>query len=118
MDKEFDDAVTAICNRYGRHGVKRDTIAALMKSGMESSGLSLRTVYNGMRMSLAGVFGEHETFTVGDMMEITGESREEVIKSIEDMREKAAANGEDPDDYATPVDVPTHSAHYFKNGLH
>jgi len=117
VDKEFESAVTAICNRYGKYGVQRDLIASLMKSGMEENGLTLRSVYNGMRMSLASAFGIHETFTVEDVMDITGESREEVVKRIEEMREEAAARGENPDDYAKPVKAPPRSVHIFKNGL-
>ena len=62
-------------------------------------------------------FGVHETFTVEDMMDITGESREEVLKHIEEMREEVAARGENPDDYAKPVKTPPRSVYIFKNGL-
>ncbi len=117
MNKEFEDAVTAIWNRYGKYGVQRDLIASLMKSGMEENGLTLRSVYNGMRMSLASAFNIPETFTVEDVMDITGESREDVVKRIEKMRKEATAKGENPDDYAVPVKIPPRSVHIFKNGL-
>ena len=84
MNKEFDLAVTAIWNKYGKYGMQKQEIAGLMKSGMENNSLSLRAVYNGMRMSLAMEFNEQENFTVEDIMDITGESREEVVKRIEE----------------------------------
>ena len=37
-------------------------------------GFSVNAAYNGIRMVLADITGEHEYFTVEDMMEITGES--------------------------------------------
>lgn len=117
MNEEFENAVTAIWKRYRTYGIQRDFIKDLMKTGMEEDGLTLRSVYNGMRMSLGTTFGVHETFTVEDVMDITGESREEVLQRIEEMREEVAARGENPDDYAKPVEVPPRSVHIFKNGL-
>ena len=40
------------------------------------------------------------SFSIEDRMEITGESREELIKRIEEMRADAQAAGKNPDDYA------------------
>lgn len=48
------------------------------------------------------------------MMEITGESREEVLKQVEDMRAAALAAGENPDDYAVPVE---RKILYFPDGF-
>lgn len=116
-NEKFENAVTAIWKRYREYGIQRDLIKDLMKSGMEANGLTLRSVYNGMRMSLGTTFGVDENFTVEDVMDITGESRGEVLKRIEEMREEVAAMGENPDDYAKPVEAPLRSVHIFKNGL-
>lgn len=70
--------------------------------------------YNGMRMALAHITGEHEYFSIEDMMEITGESREEVLKQVEDMRAAALAAGENPDDYVVPVE---RKILYFPDGF-
>ena len=117
MNKEFDLAVTAIWNKYGKYGMQKQEIAVLMKSGMENNSLSLRAVYNGMRMSLAMEFNEQENFTVEDIMDITGESREEVVKRIEEMREEITATGGNPDDYARKVEAPKGSAFFFPEGV-
>lgn len=66
------------------------------------------------RLALAHITGEHEYFSIEDMMEITGESREEVLKQVEDMRAAALAAGENPDDYAVPVE---RKILYFPDGF-
>lgn len=117
MNKEFCEVVAAIWNRYRKYGIEKDMIASLMKNGMEEHGYSMRAAYNGIRMSLAGIFNEQEFFNVEDVMEITGESREEVVKRIEDMRVELEANGEDPDKYAKKVEHPAYSMYVYKDGL-
>ena len=66
------------------------------------------------KQALAHITGEHEYFSIEDMMEITGESREEVLKQVEDMRAAALAAGENPDDYAVPVE---RKILYFPDGF-
>lgn len=117
MRKEFDEAVTAILNRYARYGVDRKTVEELLKSGMDKNGFSLRASYNGIRMCLAGMYNEHENFTVEDIMDITGESREEVVCRIEEMLENVKQMGGNPDDYAKRIKAPSKSVFYFNNGL-
>lgn len=117
MNKEFDLAVTAIWNRYGKYGMQKQEIANMLESGIKEYGLSLRSVYNGMRMSLAMEFNEQENFTVEDIMDITGESREEVEKRVEEMRAEIAAAGGNPDDYARKVEAPKRSAFFFPKGV-
>ena len=79
-----------------------------------NQGFSVNVAYNGIRMTLAHVTGEHEYFSIEDMMEITGESREEVVKQVEDMRAAAVAAGENPDNYAVPVE---RKILYFSDGF-
>ena len=99
---------------YEKYGFTRSELEAQMKDGVMKQGFSVNVAYNGMRMALAHITGEHEYFSIEDMMEITGESREEVLKQIEDMRAAALAAGENPDDYAVPVE---RKILYFPNGF-
>lgn len=79
-----------------------------------NQGFSVNVAYNGIRMALAHTTGEQEYFSIEDMMEITGESREEVVKQVEDMRAAALAAGKNPDDYAVPVE---RKILYFPDGF-
>ena len=85
-----------------------------MKDGIMNQGFSVNVAYNGIRMALAHATGEQEYFSIEDMMEITGESREEVVKQVEDMRATALAAGKSPDDYAVPVE---RKILYFPDGF-
>ena len=100
----FKTAVDNLVGTYEKYGFAREEIEKLLKDGIMNQGFSVSVAYNGVRMVLAHVTGEHEFFSIEDMMEITGESREEVVKQVEDMRAAALAAGETPDDYAVPVE--------------
>ena len=56
------------------------------------------------RMSLAQFTGEHELFSIEDVAEITGESREEILERIEECREELTAAGENPDELFIPTE--------------
>lgn len=99
----FKTAVDNLVGTYEKYGFAREEIEKLLKDGIMNQGFSVSVAYNGVRMVLAHVTGEHEYFSIEDMMEITGESREEVVKQVEDMRSAAVAAGENPDNYAVPV---------------
>lgn len=96
----FKTAVDNLVRTYEKYGFTRSEIEEQMKDGIMNHGFSVNTCYNGTRLALAHITGEHECFSIEDMMEITGESREEVLKQVEDMRAAALAAGENPDDYA------------------
>ena len=100
----FKTAVDNLVGTYEKYGFAREEIEKLLKDGIMNQGFSVSVAYNGVRMVLAHVTGEHEYFSIEDMMGITGESREEVVKIDEDMRAAALAAGENPDDYAVPVE--------------
>ena len=69
-------------------------------------------------MSLAHETGEHELFSIEDVMEITGESREELLDRIEEYREELMAAGENPDDYFIPNEPkPEKVTWFFPHGL-
>ena len=78
----------------------------------------MKVAYNGIRMSLAQFTGEHELFSIEDVMEITGESREEILERIEECREELVSAGENPDDYF-PISEPEPQkvTWFFPHGL-
>lgn len=110
----FKTAVDNLVGTYEKYGFAREEIEKLLKDGIMNQGFSVSVAYNGVRMVLAHVTGEHEYFSIEDMMEIIGESREEVVKQVEDMRAAALAAGENPDDYAVPVE---RKILYFPDGF-
>lgn len=110
----FKTAVDNLVGTYEKYGFAREEIEKLLKDGIMNQGFSVSVAYNGVRMVLAHVTGEHEYFSIEDMMEITGESREEVVKQVEDMRSAAVAAGENPDNYAVPVE---RKILYFQDGF-
>ena len=110
----FKTAVDNLVRTYEKYGFTRSEIGEQMKDGIMNQGFSVNVAYNGIRMALAHATGEQEYFSIEDMMEITGESREEVLKQVEDMRAAALAAGENPDDYAVPVE---RKILYFPDGF-
>ncbi len=110
----FKTAVDNLAGTYEKYGFTREEIEELLKDGIMNQGFSVNVAYNGIRMALAHATGEHEYFSIEDMMEITGESREEVVKQVEDMRAAALAAGKNPDDYAVPVE---RKILYFPDGF-
>lgn len=110
----FKTAVDNLVRTYEKYGFTRSELEAQMKDGVMEQGFSVNVAYNGIRMALAHITGEHEYFSIEDMMEITGESREEVLKQVEDMRAAALAAGENPDDYAVPIE---RKILYFPDGF-
>ena len=110
----FKTAVDNLVRTYEKYGFSRSEIESQMKDGIMNQGFSVNVAYNGMRMALAHVTGEHEYFSIEDMMEITGESRETLMKQVEDMRSAAVAAGENPDDYTVPVE---RKILYFPDGF-
>lgn len=110
----FKTAVDNLVGTYEKYGFTREEIEKLLKDGIMNQGFSVNVAYNGIRMALTHATGEHEYFSIEDMMEITGESREEVVKQVEDMRAAAVAAGKNPDDYAVPVE---RKILYFPDGF-
>lgn len=113
----FKTAVDNLVRTYEKYGFSRSEIEEHMKDGIMNQGFSVSVAYNGIRLTLAHVTGEHEYFSIEDMMEITGESREEVLKQVEDMRSAAVAAGENPDEYIKEIPSAGHNILYFPNGL-
>ncbi len=99
------DKKTIICNliaNYGKYGITRNELERSIDDGLQNYDLSLEAIYNGLRMSLASAFNEHEYFSLDDVMAITGESREELLQRIEQCRQELIEAGENPDNYFKP----------------
>ena len=104
MRMTFQEALDNLYSKYGKYGCEREFLADLLNSGIGEHEFGVRAAYNGIRMSLAQFTGEHELFSIEDVMEITGESREEILERIEECREELTAAGENPDDYFIPTE--------------
>lgn len=111
----FKTAVDNLVRTYEKYGFTKEVIEEQIKDGIMNQGFSVNVAYNGVRMVLAQITGKREYFSIEDMMEITGESREELIKRIEEMRADAQAAGKNPDDYA--VLTTKSKVLYFSDGF-
>lgn len=110
----FQTALDNLCAKYEQYGFTREELSKQLQGGVMEHGFSVNVAYNGVRMVLANLTGEHELFTIEDVMEITGESREELTERIEQYRKELTAAGENPDDYFKPVEP---MRYYFPNGI-
>lgn len=118
MRMTFQEALDSLYAKYGKYGCEREFLADLLNSGIGEHEFSVRAAYNGVRMSLAHFTGEHEYFSLEDVAEITGESREEILNRMENCREELTAAGENPDDYFIPVEPkPDKVTWFFPHGL-
>lgn len=114
----FREALSNLYSKYGKYGFEREFLSDQLRNGIMEHGFSVNTSYNGLRMILAQETGEHEYFSLEDVMEITGESREEILDRIEECREELAAAGENPDDYFIPTEPkPEKVTWFFPHGL-
>lgn len=116
MDKET--IINNLLTNYGKYGITRVELEPIIDDGIHNYDLSLEAIYNGLRMSLASEFNEHEYFSLDDVMAITGESREELLQRIEQCRHELIEAGENPDDYFKTVEPKRAALYYFPNGLH
>lgn len=115
---KIDTIINNLLANYGKYGVTRTELELIIDDGIQNYDLSLEAIYSGLRMSLAAAFGEHEYFTLDDVMAITGESWEELMQCIEQYRQELIEAGENPDDYFKPVEPQRAAVYYFPNGLH
>ena len=97
MDR--DTVFMNIRNTYGKYGVSDAEIDEQIASG-EAQGFSYGTIYTGLRMAYGNMYNEHELFTVEEMSEALGVSREEIVEAIENLRADAEERGEDADEIA------------------
>ena len=99
----FTDALDNLCANYGKYGMSREEFARLLRSGIDG-GLTVRAAYLGVKMVSAMENGEQEFFSIDDVMEVTGESREWVNEQIERLRAEDIAAGIDPDTHSIQID--------------
>lgn len=100
MDK--NTIINNLLANYGKYGITKAELEPIIDDGIQNYDLSLEAIYSGLRMSLASAFNEHELFTMADVMAITGETKEELAKRIEQYRVELLTAGENPDDYFKP----------------
>lgn len=116
----FEQAVKNLVEKFGGFGITEDMAFKAIADGVKDSGFSVRGAYNITRMAWADCIRKetgyegHEYFTVEDIMSITGETREECIKRVEDMLQRVKEMGGNPDDYAVGIKP---SVFYFPHGL-
>ena len=115
----YDDAKRNLFVNYSKYGITESAIDDAMKDGIENYGLSVDAVYNGLRMALSLTIAndEHEYFSIEDVMSITGETREEATKRVEDMLKEIEEKGGNPDDYAVKNQQDDRKVFYFPNGI-
>lgn len=113
----FDEALNRLVNKYGKYGFDRELLSLQLQDGVMNQGFSLNMTYNGLRMALGSATGQEELFSVEDVAEMSGMSRDEVLQEIEKARNELVAAGENPDDYFKPVEPAQRSIFYFPHGV-
>lgn len=113
----FNEALDRLFNKYGKHGFSKEMLSEQLQDGVMNQGFSLNMTYNGLRMALGSATGQEELFSVDDVVEISGLSRDEVLQEIEKARNELVAAGENPDDYFRPVEPAQRSIFYFPHGV-
>lgn len=113
----FDEALNRLVNKYGKYGFSKEMLSEQLQDGVMNQGFSLNMTYNGLRMALGSATGQEELFSVEDVAEMSGMSRDEVLQEIEKARKELIAAGEDPDDFFRPVKSAQRSTFYFPHGV-
>lgn len=98
-----EDVIVNMMSNYGRYGLTLEWLEEQIRSG-EKHGFSYQTIYTGLRMAMGNVTEQEELFSVGDMAEAFGVTKEEIIQQIEELRGELEAAGEDPGQYFREVD--------------
>lgn len=111
-----NDAVNNLYTTYAKYGTTKQFLREMIESGIKQ-GFSVRAAYNGVRMCLGKETEEREYFTLDELQEITGESREELVARADQMRNDLRAAGEDPDDYIKEIPPADHNILFFPEGL-
>lgn len=113
----FNEALDNLSSKYGKYGFDRELLSRQLQDGIVNQGFSVNMAYNGLRMVLGSVTGQEELFSVDDVAEISGMSREEVLQEIENARKELSEVGKNPDDYFRPVESAQRSTFYFPHGI-
>lgn len=111
-----NDAVNNLFSTYSKYGTTKELLRNMIENGIKQ-GFSVGAAYNSIRMCLGKETGEREYFTLDEVQELTGETREELIARAEQMRNDLRAAGENPDDYIKEIPPADHKIMYFPTGL-
>lgn len=109
-------AVDNLVVNYRKYGYDRGFFSELLKSGIDN-GLSVRSAYNGIKMSLALHIGEHEYFSTDEVAEMIGVSQDELLKEVERQRAELIRQGKNPDDYFIQTTPQNSFKMVFPDGL-
>ena len=90
----FNVALNKLTSKYERYGFTKQFLSEQLWKGIMDYDFSVRAAYCGIAMSLYLETGEREMYSVEDIMEITGESREWVVSKIKQIKEELIAAGE------------------------
>lgn len=112
----FNEALDNLFSKYGKYGFDRELLSRQLQDGIVNQGFSVNMAYNGLRMALGSVTGQEELFSVDDVAEISGMSREEVLQEIENARKELSEVGKNPDGIR-PVESAQRSTFYFPHGI-
>lgn len=82
MTKE--DLLSNIKSNYGKLGVDMKAIEKIIKSG-EKQGFTYSKIYAGIRLAMYLEYGTQEYFSLTEVAEIMGVSKEEALKRMEDI---------------------------------
>ena len=116
MQMTVNDAVNNLFSTYSKYGTTKELLRNMIENGIKP-GFSVRAAYNGVRMCLGKETGEREYFTLDELQEITGESREELVARAEQMKNELRAAGKNPDEYIKEIPSADHKIMYFPTGL-
>lgn len=114
---KFETALNKLQLKYQKYGFTKEFLKERLEGGVYKQGFSVNVAFNGLRLVLAQATGEHEEFSLEDIMEITGETKAELLQRIEQYREGLAAAGENPDEYFVPVEPMEKTTFYFPHGI-
>ena len=89
----FQAALDNLSGKYGKYGYDREFLSSQLRDGVMN-----------------------ELFSIEDVMEITGESRETIMERIEQCKEELMAAGENPDSYFIPTEPATKKTLFFPGG--
>jgi hypothetical protein len=95
-------AINDLYVRFKPHGVPIQIIADIIDLGLQS-GLTLEAAAIGARMTISEHYGFHEYFTIKDVMAVTGETEDEVMKRMEKCEADLIKQGKDPREYFPEV---------------
>lgn len=73
----------AVADRYAKYGLTLTELVKMVESAPE--GVSEKAAVLGVRMALANELHERDFFTIEDVMEITGETEEEVRQRMKEL---------------------------------